>query len=102
MEGRIVFESKMNNCQALVKILHILLVFSGWDMSSILILLHLLPPSPQGHKIPGKLSARQASDHLVKFIKARLQFDEIRRKITVLSPFLILLTFFLNIMVKSW
>ncbi|XP_037312876.2 uncharacterized protein LOC119200255 isoform X2 [Pungitius pungitius] len=44
---------------------------NGWDsdMSSILILVHLLPPSPNGRKRPGKLSARQASNHLVKFLK---------------------------------
>ncbi|XP_014866019.1 PREDICTED: uncharacterized protein LOC106932058 [Poecilia mexicana] len=46
-------------------------VENGWDsdMSSILILVHLLPPSPHGRKRPGKLSARQASEHLVKFVK---------------------------------
>lgn len=51
------------------------LVFSGWDseMSSILLLIHLMPPSPHGHKRPGKLSARQAVEHLVKFIKVMLQ-----------------------------
>ncbi|KAM6948045.1 uncharacterized protein PEZ65_001577 [Lycodopsis pacificus] len=45
-------------------------VENGWDsdMSSILVLVHLLPPSPHGRKRPGKLSARQASDRLVKFI----------------------------------
>ncbi|XP_048121862.1 uncharacterized protein LOC125309177 [Alosa alosa] len=43
----------------------------GWDsdMSSILLLVHLLPPSSQGRKRPGKISARQACDCLVKFIK---------------------------------
>ncbi|CAL8300557.1 unnamed protein product [Boreogadus saida] len=44
----------------------------GWDseMSSILLLIHLMPPSPHGrNKRPEKLSARQAIDHLVKFIK---------------------------------
>ena len=53
----------------------IVLVFSGWDsdMSSILLLLHLMPPSPGRNKRPGKLSARQATDHLVKFMKVRLQ-----------------------------
>lgn len=52
-----------------------LLMFPGWDsdMSSILILVHLLPPSPHGRKRPGKLSARQACDHLVKFVKVKLQ-----------------------------
>ncbi|KAM9445762.1 uncharacterized protein Hap1MRO34_024512 isoform 2-T2 [Clarias gariepinus] len=46
-------------------------VEEGWDsnMSSILILVHLLPPSSQGRKRPGKISARHACDHLVKFIK---------------------------------
>ncbi|XP_005464402.1 uncharacterized protein LOC100708577 [Oreochromis niloticus] len=46
-------------------------VENGWDgdMSYILILVHLLPPSPHGRKRPGKLSARQACEHLVKFIK---------------------------------
>ncbi|KAK7896384.1 hypothetical protein WMY93_021709 [Mugilogobius chulae] len=37
------------------------------DISSILLLIHLLPP-PHGHKRPG-LSARQACDHLVKFLQ---------------------------------
>ncbi|XP_050960675.1 uncharacterized protein LOC127161944 [Labeo rohita] len=46
-------------------------VEEGWDsdMSSILMLVHLLPPSSQGRKRPGKISARQACDRLVKFIK---------------------------------
>ncbi|KAK1880568.1 putative protein C03B1.9 [Dissostichus eleginoides] len=46
-------------------------VENGWDsdMSSMMVLVHLLPPSTQGRKRPGKLSARQASEHLVKFLK---------------------------------
>ena len=55
-----------------------LLVFLGWgsDMSSILLLMYLMPPSPQGcNKRPGKLSSRHAIDHLVKLIKVRLQFN---------------------------
>ncbi|XP_033989913.1 uncharacterized protein LOC117485465 [Trematomus bernacchii] len=46
-------------------------VENGWDndMSSLMVLVHLLPPSTQGRKRPGKLSARQASEHLVKFLK---------------------------------
>jgi len=45
---------------------------NGWgsDMSSILLLMYLMPPSPQGrNKRPGKLSSRHNIDHLVKFIK---------------------------------
>lgn len=47
-------------------------VENGWDsdMSTILLLLHLLPPSAQGRKRPGKMSASQAVEHLIKFIKA--------------------------------
>ena len=43
----------------------------GWDsdMSAILLLLHLLPPSAQGRKRPGKISASQAVDHLIRFQK---------------------------------
>ncbi|KAI4832135.1 hypothetical protein KUCAC02_015112 [Chaenocephalus aceratus] len=46
-------------------------VENGWDsdMSSLMVFVHLLPPSTQGRKRPGKLSARQASEHLVKFLK---------------------------------
>ncbi|XP_034757289.1 uncharacterized protein LOC117962231 [Etheostoma cragini] len=46
-------------------------VENGWDsdMSAILLLLHLLPPSAQGRKRPGKLSAYQAVDQLIRFQK---------------------------------
>ncbi|KAL2097491.1 hypothetical protein ACEWY4_006698 [Coilia grayii] len=45
----------------------------GWDsdLSSILLLLHLLPPSAQGRKKPGKMSATQAMGNLVVFRKVR-------------------------------
>ncbi|XDV42572.1 hypothetical protein PO909_011205, partial [Leuciscus waleckii] len=38
-------------------------------MSAILMMLHLLPPSAQGRKRPGKLSAYQAVDQLIRFQK---------------------------------
>ncbi|XP_058626032.1 uncharacterized protein LOC131536881 [Onychostoma macrolepis] len=46
-------------------------VENGWDsdMSAILLLLHLLPPSAQGRKRPGKMSAYQAVDQLIRFQK---------------------------------
>ncbi|KAK5865335.1 hypothetical protein PBY51_016509 [Eleginops maclovinus] len=46
-------------------------VENGWDsdMSTIILLLHLLPPSAQGRKRPGKISASHAVDHLIKFQK---------------------------------
>ncbi len=45
--------------------------FPGWnsDIASILLLLHLIPPSPQGRKRPGKMSASQAEKHLIIFKK---------------------------------
>ncbi|XP_073764364.1 uncharacterized protein si:ch211-196p9.1 isoform X4 [Danio rerio] len=39
------------------------------DLSSILLLLHLIPPSAQGRKKPGKVSASQAERNLVVFKK---------------------------------
>ncbi|XP_014833635.1 PREDICTED: uncharacterized protein LOC106911361 [Poecilia mexicana] len=39
------------------------------DFSSILLLLHLIPPSALGRKRPGKVSASQAEKHLVVFKK---------------------------------
>ncbi|CAL8269938.1 unnamed protein product [Arctogadus glacialis] len=50
---------------------------SGWDsdLSSIL-LLHLIPPSAQGRKRPGKVSATQAEKHLVVFMKSGTSVQE--------------------------
>ncbi|CAI5697245.1 unnamed protein product [Oreochromis niloticus] len=39
-------------------------------MSAFSLLLNLLPPSAQGRKRPGKMSASQAVDKLIKFLKA--------------------------------
>lgn len=43
----------------------------GWDgdLSSLLLLLHLIPPSARGREKPGKVSASQAEKHLVGFKK---------------------------------
>nr|XP_023656158.1 uncharacterized protein LOC111837927 [Paramormyrops kingsleyae] len=45
---------------------------NGWDsdMSAILLLLHLLPPSAQGRNRPGMMYASQAVDHVIRFLKA--------------------------------
>lgn len=45
------------------------LVLFDYFLSSILLLLHLLPPSAQGRKKPGKMSATQAMGNLVVFRK---------------------------------
>ncbi|XP_062314216.1 uncharacterized protein LOC134018337 isoform X2 [Osmerus eperlanus] len=44
---------------------------NGWDcdISAILLLLHLLPPAAQGRKRPGKMSASQAADKIIRFQK---------------------------------
>ncbi|KAM8751483.1 uncharacterized protein AB9X84_013033 [Acanthopagrus schlegelii] len=51
---------------------------SGWDsdLSSIILLLHLIPPSAQGWKRPGKVSASQAEKHLVVFKKSGTSIQE--------------------------
>ncbi|KAL6463627.1 hypothetical protein MHYP_G00280180 [Metynnis hypsauchen] len=50
----------------------------GWDsdLSSILLLLHLIPPSALGRKRPGKVSASQAEKHLVVFKKTGTNIEE--------------------------
>ncbi|XP_039478338.1 uncharacterized protein LOC120443542 [Oreochromis aureus] len=53
----------------------------GWDSGTggtiaILLLLHLIPPSGQGRKRPGKVSASQAERHLVVFKKTGTNIQE--------------------------
>eukprot|EP00064_Thunnus_orientalis_P018274 superscaffoldBa00004156_g18369 len=59
-------------------------VENGWDsnMSALLLLLHLLQPSVQGRKRPGKMSAAQAVDHLIKFQKAGTSVQQHLNNIT--------------------
>nr|XP_055035025.1 uncharacterized protein LOC129422902 [Misgurnus anguillicaudatus]XP_055035026.1 uncharacterized protein LOC129422902 [Misgurnus anguillicaudatus] len=52
------------------------------DLSSKLLLLHLIPPSAQGRKRPGKVSASQAERHLVVFKKSGTNIEEHLRNIT--------------------
>ncbi|KAK0155277.1 hypothetical protein N1851_002374 [Merluccius polli] len=51
---------------------------SSWDsdLSSVLLLLHLIPPSAQGRKRPGKVSGSQAEKHLVVFKKTGTSIQE--------------------------
>lgn len=46
------------------------------DLASVLLLLHLIPPSAQGQKRPGKVSASQAENHLVVFKKSGTNIEE--------------------------
>ncbi|CAL8259141.1 unnamed protein product [Arctogadus glacialis] len=50
----------------------------GWDsdMSTLLLLLHILSPQPAGRKRGHKISARDAIDHLVVFHKSCQSLDE--------------------------
>ncbi|XP_067300880.1 uncharacterized protein [Pseudorasbora parva] len=59
------------------------------DLSSILLLLHLIPPSAQGRKRPGKVSASQAEKHLVVFKKSGTNIEEHLRDITSAQPYLL-------------
>ncbi|XP_055081790.1 uncharacterized protein LOC117380688 [Periophthalmus magnuspinnatus] len=56
----------------------------GWDsdISSILLLLHLVPPTAQGRKKPGKMSASRAEKHLVVFKKSGTSIEEHLNTIT--------------------
>nr|XP_033946520.1 uncharacterized protein LOC117452153 [Pseudochaenichthys georgianus] len=44
---------------------------SGWDsdLSSILLLVHLLPPTSKGHKKSAKIGSYQAVSHVVRYLK---------------------------------
>ncbi|XP_041730636.2 uncharacterized protein LOC121562426 [Coregonus clupeaformis] len=67
-------------------------VENGWDsdMSAILLLLHLLPPSAQGRKRPGKMSAYQAVDQLIRFQKVGTSVQQHLDNITQSSqPYLL-------------
>lgn len=60
------------------------------DLSSILLLLHLIPPSAQGRKRPGKVSASQAEKHLVVFKKSGTNIEEHLQDITASAqPYLL-------------
>ncbi|XP_059189007.1 uncharacterized protein LOC131971514 [Centropristis striata] len=67
-------------------------VEEGWDsdMSSILLLVHLLPPSNPGRKRPGRISAQEACDRVVKFIKTGVSIEGHLEGITQsLQPYLL-------------
>ncbi|KAJ8408858.1 hypothetical protein AAFF_G00246760 [Aldrovandia affinis] len=65
---------------------------SSWDsdLSSVFLLLHLIPPSAQGRRKPGKVSASQAEKHLVVFKKSGTSIQEHLDAITTSSqPYLL-------------
>ncbi|XP_024908503.1 uncharacterized protein LOC103397247 isoform X2 [Cynoglossus semilaevis] len=62
-------------------------VENGWDsdMSTILLLLHLLPPSAQGRKRPGKMFTSQAVHQLIKLKKTGISVQQHLDNITLSS-----------------
>ncbi|KAL7857977.1 hypothetical protein AOLI_G00180790 [Acnodon oligacanthus] len=69
-------------------------VENGWDsdMSAILLLLQLLPPFAQGRKRPGKMSASQAVNQLIRFQKVETSVQQHLDSITQSSqPYLLAL-----------
>ncbi|XP_052394318.1 uncharacterized protein LOC127951447 [Carassius gibelio] len=62
----------------------------GWDsdVAAILLLIHLLPPTVKGRKT-GKISATEAADHIVKFIKVGTSVKTFLEQIGSTQPFLL-------------
>ncbi|KAL6459680.1 hypothetical protein MHYP_G00314390 [Metynnis hypsauchen] len=79
----------MHNAESAVE------VENGWDsdmFAILLLLLHLLPPSAQGRKRPGKMSASQAVDQLIRFQKVGISVQQHLDSITQSSqPYLLAL-----------
>ncbi|CAJ1083779.1 uncharacterized protein LOC127531094 isoform X2 [Xyrichtys novacula] len=64
---------------------------SGWDsdLSSILLLLHLLPPTSKGHKKSGKISACQAEDHILRYLQMGASVETFLSGVAPGQPFLL-------------
>ncbi|KAM7423196.1 hypothetical protein PAMA_010972 [Pampus argenteus] len=63
----------------------------GWDsdMSALLLLLHLLPPTSKGQKKAPKMSSAQATNHVVRFIKEGASLSTFLEKVDGRQPFLL-------------
>ncbi|KAI2646225.1 hypothetical protein H4Q32_029272 [Labeo rohita] len=55
------------------------------DLFSIILLLHLIPPSAQGRKRPGKVSASQAEEYLVVYKKSGTNIEEHPQEISAVA-----------------
>ncbi|XP_076591434.1 uncharacterized protein LOC143323468 [Chaetodon auriga] len=64
---------------------------SGWDsdLSSILLLVHLLPPTSKGHKKSPKISACQAEDHVVQYLQMGASVEMFLAGVVPGQPFLL-------------
>ncbi|XP_062250621.1 uncharacterized protein LOC133960013 [Platichthys flesus] len=63
----------------------------GWDsdMSALMLLLHLLPPTSKGQKKTPKMSSAQATNHIVRFIKEGASLTTFLDKVDARQPFLL-------------
>ncbi|XP_028290864.1 uncharacterized protein LOC114454516 [Gouania willdenowi] len=64
---------------------------SGWDsdVTSLLLLLHLLPPTTGGQKKVTKMSSAKAADHLIKFMKEGRSLSTFLETVDLTQPFLL-------------
>lgn len=64
---------------------------SGWDsdVTSLLLLLHLLPPTAGGPKKVTKISSAQAADHVFKFVKEGRSLSTFLDTVELRQPFLL-------------
>nr|XP_055074954.1 uncharacterized protein LOC129454451 [Misgurnus anguillicaudatus] len=64
---------------------------SGWDsdLSSILLLVHLLPPTSKGHKQGAKISSYQAVNHVVRYLKIGASVEVFLGSLEPGQPFLL-------------
>ncbi|XP_035985739.1 uncharacterized protein LOC118559128 isoform X2 [Fundulus heteroclitus] len=64
---------------------------TGWDsdLSSILLLVHLLPPTSKGHKKSAKISSCQAIDHLVRYLQMGANVETFLAGVEPGQPFLL-------------
>ncbi|XP_028456286.1 uncharacterized protein LOC114570240 [Perca flavescens] len=62
----------------------------GWDsdLAAILLLVHLLPPTAKGQR-HGKISATEATDHVVKFMKVGTSMVTFLERVGSAQPFLL-------------
>ncbi|XP_035989552.1 uncharacterized protein LOC118561534 [Fundulus heteroclitus] len=59
------------------------------DLSSILLLVHLLPPTSKGHKKSAKISSCQAIDHLVRYLQMGASVETFLAGVEPGQPFLL-------------
>ncbi|XP_034055167.1 uncharacterized protein LOC117534980 [Gymnodraco acuticeps] len=64
---------------------------SGWDsdLSSILLLVHLLPPTSKGHKKSAKIGSYQAVSHVVRYLKIGASVETFLSSLEPGQPFLL-------------